>query len=43
MKALNETAFSNFVMPSLLTGEKIMTITNFKTTESVTEEEHDRE
>ncbi len=43
LKAINESAFSNFVMPSPLTGEKIMTITNFKTTEIVTEEEHDRE
>ena len=43
LKAINESAFSNFVMPSPVTGEKIMTITNFKTTEIVTEEEHDRE
>ena len=43
MKALNETAFSNFVMPSPSTGGFVPVITTFKTTEIITEEEHNRE
>ena len=43
MKAINETAFENFVMPSPSTGNYISTITNFNTTEIITEEEYNRE
>lgn len=43
MKAINETAFENFVRPKPSTGESLTTITTFKTTEIITEEEHNRE